>query len=38
MRVVKVHKNEIAAENTFNRKHIGIEDNHESSNDEKILF
>ena len=36
--VRRVNKSEITGENSFNGDHFEIEDNHESSQDEKTLF
>ena len=36
--IVRVNKSEITGENVFNGDVFGIEDNHESSNDEKTWF
>ena len=37
-RVLRVNKSEVIAENTFNGDNVHIEVNHNSINDEKILF
>ena len=37
-RVLRVNKSEITGENAFNGDLFEIEDNHESSKDEKICF
>ena len=36
--VLRINKSKISSENTFNRNHFEIEDNHGSSKDKKALF
>ena len=38
MRPLKVNEANITTENNFNRDYFGIEDNHESNNEEKLFL